>query len=73
MIAGTGHRTAISFDGVRSSAPVLHVEFAIDPASNHAPVVEAGPNRTVTLPAQASVNGSASDDGLPGPLERQNF
>jgi hypothetical protein len=36
-------------------------------ASNGAPVVDAGPDRSVTLPAGATLSGSAVDDGLPNP------
>src|SRR5205814_978690 len=32
---------------------------------NQAPTVNAGPDQTITLPATASLNGSASDDGYP--------
>jgi glucuronoarabinoxylan endo-1,4-beta-xylanase len=35
-------------------------------AVNQAPLVNAGPNLTITLPAAAALNGSVSDDGLPG-------
>ena len=34
-------------------------------ANNQAPVVNAGPDQTVTLLAGASLNGTATDDGLP--------
>ncbi len=34
-------------------------------ASNQAPVVNAGADKSVTLPERASLGGSASDDGLP--------
>jgi hypothetical protein len=34
---------------------------------NVAPTVDAGNNQTITLPASASLSGSASDDGLPNP------
>ncbi len=34
-------------------------------APNQAPVVNAGPDRSITLPASASLAGSVSDDGLP--------
>jgi hypothetical protein len=36
-------------------------------AANQAPVVEAGPNRSITLPATAALSGSVTDDGLPTP------
>ena len=34
---------------------------------NHAPVVNAGPDQTVKLPASATMQGSVTDDGLPNP------
>ena len=34
---------------------------------NQPPVVDAGPDQTITLPAAASLAGSATDDGLPNP------
>ena len=37
------------------------------PPGNTAPVVNAGPDQTITLPASASLSGTASDDGLPNP------
>lgn len=33
--------------------------------TNHAPVVSAGPDLTITLPQTAMLNGTATDDGLP--------
>ncbi|WP_345974393.1 immunoglobulin-like domain-containing protein [Sulfurimonas sp. HSL3-7] len=35
--------------------------------TNHAPVVNAGSDQTITLPAGASLNGTVTDDGLPAP------
>jgi Calcineurin-like phosphoesterase len=35
--------------------------------ANHAPVVNAGPDQTVKLPASATMQGSVTDDGLPSP------
>ena len=35
--------------------------------ANHAPVVNAGPDQTVKLPAQGTMQGSVTDDGLPTP------
>lgn len=37
------------------------------PPVNQAPVVNAGADQTITLPASAHLNGTASDDGLPSP------
>ncbi len=51
------------------SAPVTVIVQAAPtpppPVTNHPPVVNAGPNQTITLPAMASLTGTASDDGLP--------
>ena len=38
-----------------------------DAAGNQPPVVAAGADITITLPAAAALNGSVSDDGLPNP------
>jgi hypothetical protein len=40
------------------------VTITVAPA-NQAPVVSAGPNQTIMLPAFADLNGSATDDGFP--------
>jgi hypothetical protein len=37
------------------------------PPANAAPVVNAGPDQAVTLPAAAALDGTVSDDGLPNP------
>jgi len=37
------------------------------PPVNHAPVVNAGPDQAITLPATAALSGTVSDDGLPNP------
>lgn len=48
------------------SAPYLGSPTPPGP-SNQAPVVDAGPDKTVQLPAQAALDGTATDDGLPNP------
>ncbi len=41
------------------------------PQTNQPPSVSAGPDQTITLPAEASLNGTVTDDGLPdGTLTR---
>jgi PKD repeat protein len=68
LINGTGHRTAWAFDGLAAGAPLLHIEAGDPPPPvNAAPVVSAGPAQTVTLPADAVLDGTVTDDGLPAP------
>ncbi len=45
------------------------VNVTVNPAgpTNQPPVVSAGANQTITLPASASLSGTATDDGLPNP------
>lgn len=65
LITGTGHRTAVSFDGGSARAPLLQVEYSTD--GNRPPSVNAGPDQAITLPAGASLDGTVSDDGTPNP------
>jgi hypothetical protein len=64
VITGTGKRIALSFEG--GGAPILHVEYGGSPA-NLAPAADAGPDQGITLPDDATLAGSASDDGVPNP------
>jgi hypothetical protein len=68
IVTGTGHRTAESVEGSSSGAALLHVEYGTAPPPNTAPAVNAGADQTITLPAQAALDGTVSDDGQPGPL-----
>jgi hypothetical protein len=68
VISGSGHRTARAFEyGV--GAAVLHVELASLPV-NHAPLVDAGMDRTIRLPEGTNLDGTVNDDGLPIPPGR---
>jgi hypothetical protein len=42
------------------------VQIIVQPVST-APVVDAGPDQTITLPADAALDGTVSDDGYPNP------
>ena len=70
IVTGTGTREAVAYDGDPSGAAILHIEIEEDdtPPANQAPVANAGPDQEVTLPSGVTLNGSATDDGLPGPL-----
>jgi hypothetical protein len=65
VITGTGTRSAESFEGNRVGAPKLVLEYRTD--KNTAPSVVAGTDASVKLPANASLDGTVSDDGLPEP------
>lgn len=56
---GTPHRTEIC------AGFALHGMPCAPLPTNTAPSVEAGPDQTITLPATASLSGTATDDGLP--------
>lgn len=60
-ITGSGHL----FDDMAYMQAIIGIEP--NTQTNLAPVVYAGPDQTVTLPAAASLAGTASDDGLPNP------
>ena len=64
VITGSGSRVAEAYDGSVAGAPLLHVVFE-GAAGNLAPVVSAGPDRTVSLLQAASLDGTVTDDNLP--------
>src|SRR6185295_11902222 len=43
------------------------IVVTVNATPNQPPTVNAGPDQTITLPATASLSGTASDDGLPNP------
>ena len=53
-------------DGALSASDDVQVTVNAAPV-NQAPVVNAGNDQTITLPASASLSGGATDDGLPNP------
>jgi PKD repeat protein len=71
IITGSGHRTARAYDSKPAGAALLHIEYDTGPPppppANTAPIVNAGPDLTVTLPANAVLDGTVTDDGLPNP------
>jgi hypothetical protein len=65
-ITGTGKRTAEAFESGAAIAASLHIEYTTGGGpGNQAPVVNAGPDQTVTFPTTVTLNGSVTDDGLP--------
>jgi dienelactone hydrolase len=67
IVTGSGKRVAESYNGLPSGAPLLHVEYAVGPPVNRAPVVDAGGNQAVVVTDGATLDGTVTDDGLPNP------
>ncbi|HSL26380.1 MAG TPA: PKD domain-containing protein, partial [Acidimicrobiia bacterium] len=60
IITGAGTRTADPFEG--NFAPRLTIEYSTTGSPNLPPVADAGPDQTITLPATANLDGTASTD-----------
>jgi hypothetical protein len=68
VLTGSGRRTAEAFESGAASAPRLQITWRTGGGAgtpNAAPVVDAGPDRAVTLSTSASLAGTVTDDGLP--------
>ena len=59
------NRLHVTLAGSPGSYLTITITGTDTPAANRAPVVSAGPNQTITLPAAAALAGSATDDGQP--------
>jgi hypothetical protein len=64
-VAGTYTLRLTASDGLLSSSDDVVFTVNAAPPANLAPVVNAGPDQTITFPAAAALTGTASDDGLP--------
>jgi hypothetical protein len=64
-VAGTYTLRLTASDSALSSTD--DIVITVNPPTNKAPIVNAGPDQTITLPATASLVGTATDDGLPNP------
>ncbi|HZN38532.1 MAG TPA: hypothetical protein VFD82_06990 [Planctomycetota bacterium] len=71
VITGSGTRIASAFDRSAAVAAKLIVNYQSTPPVNQPPVVNAGPDVTTAISAAAHLVGSATDDGVPGPLTIQ--
>jgi hypothetical protein len=65
--AGTYTLRLTANDSALSSTDDVVVTVNAAPPINQAPVVNAGADQTITLPATASLAGTVTDDGLPNP------
>ncbi len=65
--AGTYVLHLRAHDGAVGGSDEVIVVVEPAPAVNQAPVVNAGPDQTITLPAAVMLGGTVTDDGLPSP------
>ncbi len=65
--AGTYVLSLTANDSLLSTSSNVTITVNPQPPQNQAPIVNAGANQTITLPATASLVGTATDDGLPNP------
>ena len=67
--AGGGNAaTSIGWEWQDLNGNILRSNSVTCGSGNRAPIVNAGPDQQITLPGQATMQGSVSDDGLPNPL-----
>ncbi|HET6624800.1 MAG TPA: carbohydrate binding domain-containing protein, partial [Nocardioidaceae bacterium] len=65
--AGTYTLRLSATDSALSAADDVTIVVTAASTTNTAPDVSAGPDQTITLPASAALNGTATDDGQPHP------
>lgn len=66
--AGGNAATSIGWQWQDLSGAVLRSNsVSCGSGGNHAPVVNAGPDQQISLPSDATMQGSVTDDGLPNP------
>jgi poly(3-hydroxybutyrate) depolymerase len=65
LLNGPNRLTITARDAAGNLATTLLLVTYTGPSPNLPPVVQAGPDATLTLPATLALNGSAHDDGLP--------
>src|SRR5207247_2119708 len=73
IVTGNGHRTAYSWDGSHTGAPLLHVEYDAGPTSDAAPVARLGVTQLSSPPLTVSADGSASTDADATPIASYQF
>ena len=73
IVNGTGHRTAWSYNGNSSLAPLLHVEYSPLPPTNTAPVARLSAAQLPSPALTVQADGSASTDSDAWPIASYRF
>ncbi len=71
--AGTYVLRLSTSDGTATTTDDVQITVAAQPQGNTAPVVSAGPDRAITTPGGASLDGTVSDDGQPNGTTTQSW
>jgi PKD repeat protein len=73
IVTGTGHRTAWSYNGNASLAPLLHLEYTTPPPPDLAPVARLTVTQVTSPMLTVSASGSASTDSDGTPIASYRF
>lgn len=71
--AGIKPNSTLDYDGVTIMAPYaigIYNNAGVSSSTNKAPIVEAGADQAYSFPTEITLEGEASDDGLPDPPKR---
>ena len=69
VLSGSGKRVAEAYEGSRSAAPLLHIDYQAGSGPTNQPpqVTAAAVPAVTTAPGSITLDGTISDDGLPNP------
>ncbi len=69
VFSGSGKRVAEAYEGSRSAAPLLHIDYQAGsgPVNQPPQVTAAAVPAVTTAPGSVTLQGTISDDGLPNP------
>ncbi|MCU0280467.1 MAG: metallophosphoesterase, partial [Acidimicrobiia bacterium] len=69
VFSGSGKRVAEAYEGSRSAAPLLHIDYQAGsgPVNQPPQVTAAAVPALITAPGSITLDGTISDDGLPNP------
>jgi len=73
VVTGSGHRTAYSWDGTPTGAPLLHIEYVTGPTSDAPPVARLGVTQLSSPALTVDADGSMSTDTDATPIASYRF
>ena len=73
IITGSGHRTAWAWDGKKTAAPLLHIEYTTGPPVENPPVARLAVTQVSNPALTVSADGAASTDADLTPIASYRF